>query len=115
MNRLTRFIFCSLFALLLSACGKPLPPDKISYSGVWQSPTMGLLITEDGTVSYKRLKGGGTVSVNGPIQSFEGNNFTVGVGPIHTLFIVTKIPYQDGSEIKMVVDGVSLVRTGNAE
>lgn len=115
MTRLTRFISGSFLALLLWGCGKPLPPDKVSYSGVWQSPTMALLITRDGTVSYKRLKEGGTVSVNGPIQEFKGNDFSVGVGPISTTFVVTKTPYQDGDQIKMVVDGVTLVRTGNAE
>ena len=115
MRRLSRFISASFLALLLWGCGKPLPPDKVSYSGVWESPGMALLITLDGTVSYKRLKNGGTVSVNGPIQTFEGNNFSVGIGLISSIFVVSKTPYQDGDQIKMVVDGVTLVRTSNAE
>lgn len=115
VKRLGGFIAGSFLVLLLWGCGKPLPSDKVAYSGVWESPTMALLITQDGTVSYKRLKNGGTVSVNGPIQTFEGNNFSVGFGPISSVFVVSKAPYQDGGQIKMVVDGVTLVRTSNAE
>jgi hypothetical protein len=40
---------------------------------------MGLLITQDGRVAYKRLVGeNGSKSVSGPLQSFDGNNFVVG-------------------------------------
>jgi hypothetical protein len=72
---------------------------------------MYLLITQDGSVKYKRLKDGGTTSVEGPLKGFNGNNFDVGVGPMATTFVVTKPPYQDGEDWKMVVDGLELTKT----
>lgn len=72
---------------------------------------MYLLITQDGSVRYKRLKGGVSTSVEGPLKGFDGDNFEAGVGPLATTFVVSKPPYQDGDEWKMVVDDVELTRT----
>jgi hypothetical protein len=100
-----------LIALLLASCAKPLPPEKMEYAGEWLSKEMYLLILEDGTVSYKRLKGGGTVEVNGPIQEFQGDDFVVGFAFIKTTFVVERPPYQEKGIWKMVVDGVELTRS----
>ncbi|HEY0722164.1 MAG TPA: hypothetical protein VGE50_13025 [Gammaproteobacteria bacterium] len=101
-----------LFTLTLVGCAKPVPAEKASYVGEWQEKTMYLLITQDGSVRYKRLKEKGvTTSIEGPLKGFEGDNFTVGVGPMSTVFIVSRPPYQEGDLWKMVVDGVELVRT----
>ena len=101
-----------LLAAALSGCGKPLPADKADYAGEWQRPEMYLLITQDGSVRYKRIKGGATTSVEGPLKSFDGDNFTVGVGPMTTTFEVSSRPHQtaDG-EWRMTVDGLELTRT----
>lgn len=97
--------------LLLAACGKPVPPDKVAYVGEWQEPTMYLLITQDGSVRYKRLKGGVTTSVEGPLKGFQGDDMEVGIGPLATTFKVSKPPFQEDGRWKMVVDGVALTRT----
>lgn len=97
--------------LTLSACGEPVPPEKSAYVGEWQSQTMALLITQDGSVRYKRIRAGMTTSVDGPLKGFAGDNFEVGVGPMSTIFVVNKPPYQDGGRWKMVVDDVVLTRT----
>jgi hypothetical protein len=97
----------------LAGCGKPVPPEKSSYVGEWQDKAMYLVITQDGSVRYKRLKGGGTTSVEGPLKGFNGNNFAVGVGPMSTTFVVSKPPYLDGGTWKMVVDDAELVKTSN--
>ena len=101
-----------LLALGLAACGKPVPAEKSAYIGEWQRPEMYLLITADGSVKYKRLKGGATVSVDGPLQKFEGSDFSVGIGPMSTTFHVDKPPQQgkDGAW-RMTVDGAELTRT----
>ena len=65
------------FIILLSGCADPLPEDRLDYVGEWRSNEMGLLILADGSVSYKRLKGGATTSVSGPLKRFEGDNFVV--------------------------------------
>lgn len=104
-----------VFATLgsLAACGKPVPPDKSAYVGEWKEKTMSLLITQDGSVQYKRMKGGAATSVNGPLKGFTGNDFDVGIGPMATTFVVSKPPYQDGDHWKMVVDGVELTKTSD--
>ena len=97
--------------LLLFACSKPLPEDKLRYVGEWQSKEMGLLILRDGTVAYKRLKGGGSTSVNGPLQEFVGDNFVVGIWFLTTTFEVLEAPNQVDGKWQMVVDGVRLTKT----
>jgi hypothetical protein len=99
-----------LLVLLLAACGKPVPPDKAAYVGEWQSASMAIVITQEGRVAYKRVKGSSTTSVNGPIQKFEGNNLVVGIPYLTTTFEVSKAPYQHEGRWKMVVDGVELTR-----
>jgi hypothetical protein len=74
---------------------------------------MYLLITQDGSIRYKRLKGGASKSIEGPLKGFNGNDFDVGIGPLATTFVVSQPPYQDGDQRKMVVDGVELVKTPN--
>lgn len=105
------FFLAIALVLGLAACGKPVPPEKAAYVGEWQRPEMYLLITQDGSVRYKRLKGGGTVEVNGPLQGFEGDDFSVGVGAMSTRFKVNKPPRQVEGAWKMTVDGVELTRT----
>ena len=106
-----RILATLLACFLLAACSKPVPPEKAAFVGEWQEPSMYLLITQDGSVSYKRIQGGATKSVNGPIKGFTGDNFEVGLGPLSTTFVVSKPPYKDGQAWKMVVDGVELTRT----
>jgi hypothetical protein len=104
-------LFTSLFlALLLAACGKPVPPEKAAYVGEWRSPVMSLRLMQDGSFKYKRVKEGVTTTIEAPLQAFEGDNFLVGVGSMTTTFVVSKPPYQDNGQWKMVVDGVELTR-----
>lgn len=98
-------------AAALAACGVPVPAEKVAYVGEWQQPSMYRLIQQDGSVRYKRLKGGGTTSVEGPLKCFSGDNFDVGIGPMKTTFIVDKPPHQDGGKWLMTVDGIELTKT----
>ncbi len=100
-----------LFSLL--ACGKSVPREKAAYIGEWQEKTMYLLITQDGSVRYKRIKGGVTTTIEGPLKGFAGNDFEVGFGPLSTTFVVKKPPYQEGGKWKMVVDDVELTKVAS--
>lgn len=100
-----------IIAVSLLGCGKSVPPEKSAYVGEWREKTVYLLITQDGSVRYKRQKGSSSTSVEAPLKGFDGNNFEAGVGPLATTFVVSKPPYQDGEQWKMVVDDVELTRT----
>lgn len=99
-----------LACLLLAACSKPLPPEKAAYAGYWRAHAMALLITVGGNVEYTREEGGKRTSINGPLQKFDGDNFTVGIGPLKTTFVVSAPPHQDQGDWHMTVDGVDLTR-----
>lgn len=111
--KFTKLLLLLALPMSLIGCGKPVPADKAAYVGEWQDKTMYLLITQDGSVRYKRLKGGATTSVDGPLKGFSGDSFEVGIGPIATAFVVSKPPHQEGDAWKMVVDDVELVKTAD--
>ncbi|WP_020407963.1 hypothetical protein [Hahella ganghwensis] len=108
-----KIICLTLLILLLAGCSDPLPQNRLNYAGEWQSKEMYLLIQNDGTVSYQRLKNGGSVSINGPLQEFKGDNFEVGFGPFSTTFEVSEPPHLVEDHWEMVVDGVRLTKTSN--
>lgn len=97
--------------LLLTACGKAVPPEKMAFVGDWRGPAMTLSITQDGQVAYERHKGGVNTSINAPLKGFSGDNFEVGLGPISTVFVVNVPPHQSRDKWYMTVDGVELTRT----
>lgn len=103
---------CSVIVLLLLlvGCSEPLPKDKLSYVGDWQSKEMNLLILADGTVAYERLKNGGTTSVNGPLKEFVGDDFVVGLLFMTTTFEVSSAPEEIDGVWQMTVDGLTLTR-----
>ncbi|AQS39850.1 hypothetical protein Sps_04767 [Shewanella psychrophila] len=108
-----KYISVIALLLLLSGCADPLPEDKLSYVGEWQSKEMGLLILADGTVAYKRLKGGATTSVNGPLKEFVGDDFVVGFLFMATTFVVSESPHEVDGVWLMTVDGVKLIRVSD--
>ena len=71
---------------------------------------MSLLITQDGSVDYRRVKGGAKTSITAPLKKFEGDNFVVGIGLWTTTFVVSKPPREEAGRWKMTVDGVELIR-----
>lgn len=109
-----RFASALAFLILLTACGKsePLTMRK-DYVGLWTAPGLTLQIAADGGVDYKRSTNGSNVSLDAPIQKFEGNNFVVGIGPFGTTFKVSQPPHKVGDAWKMTVDGVELTRSEN--
>jgi hypothetical protein len=112
MKARSLLILMALLALL-AGCGVPVPADKAAYVGEWQEPSMYLLITQDGSVRYKRLQGGGSKSIEAPLKGFKGNDFEAGIGPMTTTFVVSKPPHQDGDKWKMTVDGVELTKSAS--
>ena len=106
-----KLIIILAISFILTACSKPIPSEKFDYVGEWQSKEMYLLILKDGTVSYKRLKNGGTTSGNGPLKEFKGNDFVVGFSFLTTTFDVSQKPTKIDNKWKMTVDGVRLTKT----
>ena len=83
--------------------------------GVWQGQDLHLEITATGHVAYERRKAGGNVSIQAPLQGFEGDDFVVGFGPFSTTFKVSVPPHRDGVRWRMVVDGVPVERVGRSD
>lgn len=103
-----------LSVLALGGCdveSKPLPEDKKEYAGTWAGQDMQLAITAAGRVEYKR----GNTTVTGPIQKYEGDDFTVGAFGLSTTFDVEEPPHQEDGHWQMKVDGVELVRIDAGE
>ena len=86
-------LFALASAVFLAACAKPVPPEQKDFVGLWEAPEMRLLITADGSLDYKRIKGGGSTSINAPIQEFTANGFSAGLGPLKTEFKVSQRPH----------------------
>jgi hypothetical protein len=86
----------------------PVPEEKRSYVGTWEGVGFHLTIYEDGGIDYRRVKGNATTTVTGPLKSFKGDDFVVGVLFITTTFEVQHPPYLEGDDWFMVVDGVEL-------
>ena len=105
-----KLILLFFVVLTVSSCSKPLPENKLSYAGEWESKEMYLLILTDGTVSYQRLKNGSSTSINAPLKEFVGDDFVVGLAFLTTTFYVTKAPHQVEGKWVMVVDGVKLTK-----
>jgi hypothetical protein len=110
MTKRIALFLAAACALLLVACGTPLPKDKLAYAGEWRGGRTVLLITPGGLVEYKRERGGSSVEINAPIKHFEGDNIVVGLGPFNTTFVVSKPPQLEGGKWTMTVDGVELTR-----
>ena len=106
----TGVLALTALVLLLVGCGTPVPADKADYVGTWRGPEMSLVITQNGNVQYERTKPNMKTSIDGPLRGFEGDNFQVGVPFVSTVFVVSRPPYRDGDQWKMVVDGVELTK-----
>jgi hypothetical protein len=99
-----------MLTLLLAACGVPVPEHKADYVGEWTAPGMYLLITQDGSIVYRRMKKGAKISIDGPLKGFTGNDFEAGIGPMATTFKVEFPPHQVDGNWHMTVDGVDMTR-----
>ena len=114
MRYLAAFVLGSL-VMLLVGCSEPLPNDRMDYAGTWRNENIVLMITKEGRVDYKKCVGKVNTSISAPIKAFKGDDFEVGVGPFATVFKVSKPPYRDGKDWKMVVDDQVLTRDGSSE
>jgi hypothetical protein len=108
--RMRKAIGILALALFLAACGVAVPADKSAYVGQWNAEGMSLLITQDGSIRYERLRKGAKTSIDGPLKGFVGDDFEVGIGPMTTTFKVSDPPHQVGGQWRMTVDGVELLR-----
>lgn len=110
MMRRCRHVVLALLLVLLAACGIEVPQAKAEYVGRWEADGMSLLITRDGSVSYKRLRKGASIKIDGPLHAFHGDDFEVGIGPMTTAFRVSSPPRKIDGSWRMTVDGVELTR-----
>ncbi len=105
-----RLAILALLSVVLVACGVAVPEHKADYVGEWTAPGMYLLITQDGSIVYRRMKKGAKVSIDGPLKGFTGDDFEAGIGPMTTTFKVSSPPHQVDANWFMTVDGVEMTR-----
>lgn len=55
--RTPRILLAVALAALLLGCTKQIPKEKVEYVGEWHGKEMALLITQEGSVAYRRLEG----------------------------------------------------------
>lgn len=103
----------ALVVALLAGCAKPVPADRNMFVGEWRAPDMYLLVLQEGRVKYARKQGSGKTTVEGPLQGFDGDDFTVGVWFMATTFDVQEPPHEVDGTLRMTVDGIELTRIGD--
>lgn len=81
-----------------------------NFVGVWKAVGMDLVITEDGSVNYKRYKGGWKKEINGKFKEFKGNTFVVSVLFVPVSFRIDQPPHKEGYYWKMKIDGIELTK-----
>ena len=96
--------------LLIAGCAKPVPPEKASYIGQWQNQSVYLLITPEGRIEYRKVRGNVTTSLKAPIKAFVGDSFEAGLGPFSTTFVVSEPPHKEQGVWRLVVDGEVLTK-----
>jgi hypothetical protein len=103
-------ILAVVLALVLTACGKPVPEDKKDYVGEWKGVGVNLALRAEGSVAYEKYEGNVQTSIRGPLQHLDDHEFEVGLPLFAARFSVSKPPHQENGEWRMTVDGVDLVR-----
>ena len=68
------------------------------------------MITPEGRIEYRKVRGNVTTSLKAPIKAFVGDSFEAGLGPFSTTFVVSEPPHQEQGVWRMVVDGEVLTR-----
>ncbi len=91
-----------------------LTEDRQNYIGEWTNATTRLLIKPDGTIEYRREETVGDTTnndtISGPINTFSGASFTVGVLGNNTRFDVSPPPTMENGAMTMTVNGEKLER-----
>ena len=118
MRTRRHWLIALIAALLLAACsggddGGSDGPVSVpaEYVGEWTAPGITLVLSAYGEIHYSRLRdASSTVTITGPLRSFDGRHFSAGIGPLSTRFHIDTPPYQDGLVWRMKIDGIELVR-----
>jgi len=92
-----------------------LTAERQGYIGRWRGPHTDLVIEPDGSVTYRHAETVGDTttsdSVSGPIDSFDGASFLVGILGNNRRFDVAEPPRAgDDGRMTMTVDGEQLHR-----
>jgi len=108
-HRFVWVLFLGALSCLMIGCQSvPVPEEKKAYVGTWEGIGFRLTIYENGGIDYRRVNGNYSTSLTGPLKSFRGDDFVVGVLFVTTTFEVQHPPYLEGDDWFMVVDGVEL-------
>ena len=105
MKRL--FLLC---VLLVGCSPDPIPQDQMVYVGVWQGGNVFLEIDADGNASYAKLMEGASETVDAPVKQIGDGKIVIGYLFVTKTLELTKPPYEEDDEWKMIIDGVTLTK-----
>lgn len=89
------------------------PPPDGSYAGDWRGTGMHLVVTPEGWIRVE-TQGDLSTQFEGPAKSWEGDVIQIGAFGFTTAYRIDEVPYEADGEWRMVVDGIVLVREGDA-
>lgn len=93
MRKTGSYILTLLFiATLLASCAKPVDTSHHDYIGKWRDDTDDTIVIRASGVSDCKQ---GNVTVTGGAVTFEGDSFSIGLGPIQETFKINQPPAND--------------------
>ena len=90
---------------------RPVPAERADLVGAWSNDGVDLGITADGMVHYRRHRGVGELTVDGPVSDWTPGGFVIGAfGLKLRTFVVDVDPHAVGDHWEATIDGERLTR-----
>jgi hypothetical protein len=103
--------------LTLSACGllrgNPVPDEYKSIVGTWKGNGVDLTVTSDGGISYHKVSGDGSFSLNGPLKTVSDTELQIKFLFFVMKLSIEKLPHDEKGQTVMTVDHQRVVQVNN--
>jgi hypothetical protein len=100
-----------IFLMICSCSPDPIPQDQMVYVGVWQGSNIFLEIDANGNASYAKLRDGAVIeTVDSPVKKIGDGKIVIGYLFITKTLELTKPPFEEDGNWKMIIDGVTLIK-----
>jgi len=93
-------------AALQSAARTPYP----EWVGLWRGPHSSLQVDNLGNAFFLHMDGSFSVRASGPLRILDENRISIGTGANAVILKLGMSPHAEGQAVKMMLDGVELVK-----